>query len=800
MNRTGAQFNRVSGRIETGSAVTAKVFTLGNSFELSGRDYYEKDSKHVQSIKENRLRQGDQKRRLANTRARVEKERVSQAHKAHLVSSTRPDRFGGRGSSSTGRGPPPRKRVAAQSSRHPRRVPSNKPPRSPLRSPDRRSSSRDHGGNGDDDSDFTQAAAAMAAAYGGSKNNEEIGVVVGRKENQHYDTRRALDERHQSSVSRAKGMQRGSDGSGGKDPEDKGSWYLGRNAHKDTMPRSRGQQRSSSDHHQKAAAYTAKKNTRKSDEYLNILLGKSPTREQEGEAEEDEGKRGGGRSPPPRGSPGSVQKARALEKELNRRRRLMEMEMDLVNAEVGLQQNDESDEQQQQQRGTNGGRRRAPVKSSGYGASAASSAPFANAEPLARRMERRKLKEKRKMEDGNVTRLIRAVKSVVVELQLNVWDWAKKPEFKSKDVARSRRVGLRRKLHRLLEDHRRSVIELVSALRQWITKRTSEREQEEEVSSEEQVNTFEWHENDVMELLRTMPEIIGSSSDGARGLHVPGTSEAHASEFGLSFLTEIDQVVDFLGFAVGEGDVVTRIDGALDCNAMLLIPEDRVRALRLLGEDREADHMAASVLLSGRLGGRLMGGGVDGEEPEEEEEEDVFPYSCPEDMPLACRLCHAGERSEDGKCANCGHMGGDGWRELDEEARVLRYEEEKEWFVEDQEEKRIQKAAKKERKGKKGDVKRPCDIKYQPKITDKDLLKIAKVHRSLLLHHLEVQDAEGTRRQQQEGEYESKMEREEEDDGYGENSENDEEEEEMYENKIGEEEEVGGGGGDGDLE
>ena len=42
MNRTGAQFNRVSGRIEKGSAVTAKVFTLGNSFELSGRDYYEK--------------------------------------------------------------------------------------------------------------------------------------------------------------------------------------------------------------------------------------------------------------------------------------------------------------------------------------------------------------------------------------------------------------------------------------------------------------------------------------------------------------------------------------------------------------------------------------------------------------------------------------------------------------------------------------------------------------------------------------------------------------------------------------
>ena len=42
MNRTGAQFNRVSGRKEHGAAVTAKVYTLGNSFELTGRDFYEK--------------------------------------------------------------------------------------------------------------------------------------------------------------------------------------------------------------------------------------------------------------------------------------------------------------------------------------------------------------------------------------------------------------------------------------------------------------------------------------------------------------------------------------------------------------------------------------------------------------------------------------------------------------------------------------------------------------------------------------------------------------------------------------
>ena len=82
-----------------------------------------------------------------------------------------------------------------------------------------------------------------------------------------------------------------------------------------------------------------------------------------------------------------------------------------------------------------------------------------------------------------------------------------------------------------------------------------------------------------------------ASSDGARHF-MPGTCEAWESEFGLSFLSEVDGVVDFLGFTVGHGDVVARLDGGLDCNMMVLIPEDRVRALRLLGEHREADHMA----------------------------------------------------------------------------------------------------------------------------------------------------------------------------------------------------------------
>ena len=82
---------------------------------------------------------------------------------------------------------------------------------------------------------------------------------------------------------------------------------------------------------------------------------------------------------------------------------------------------------------------------------------------------------------------------------------------------------------------------------------------------------------------------------------MPGTCEAWESEFGLSFLSEVDGVVDFLGFTVGHGDVVARLDGGLDCNMMVLIPEDRVRALRLLGEHREADHMAASILMVRRF-------------------------------------------------------------------------------------------------------------------------------------------------------------------------------------------------------
>ena len=210
-----------------------------------------------------------------------------------------------------------------------------------------------------------------------------------------------------------------------------------------------------------------------------------------------------------------------------------------------------------------------------------SSAPPFDAEPVARRINRRKEMERRKIQDGNVNRLIRAVKSGIVELQLCVWEWQKEKTFKSKDVARTRRVSLRRKLHRLLEDHRRSVVELVAAVRNW--------------QSERGMDAFLWNDIDIMDLLRRMPSLCGSSSDEAHDF-VTGTLEAYESEFGLGFLGESDKVVGFLGFAVGDGDVVRRLDGTTDCNLFVLTPEDRIRAARLLGEDDEAEHLARSLL------------------------------------------------------------------------------------------------------------------------------------------------------------------------------------------------------------
>ena len=141
--------------------------------------------------------------------------------------------------------------------------------------------------------------------------------------------------------------------------------------------------------------------------------------------------------------------------------------------------------------------------------------------------------------------------------------------------------------------------------------------------------------------------------------------------------------------------------------------------------------------------------GIHGGEDDDDEdnpEDEQFPFSCPEDMPLVCRLCHAGERTDDGRCPNCGHVGGDNWRELDAKARVERFAEEREWFEEDKAEnirRKKEAEARKKNKGAKGTAKAIADIKYQPKISDRDLLRFAKVQRVVLKHQLASLEASG---------------------------------------------------------
>ena len=395
-----------------------------------------------------------------------------------------------------------------------------------------------------------------------------------------------------------------------------------------------------------AEPYQQKKNTRKRDEYLSLLLGKAPADETQAAAERS-----------PQTSPGTVARAKQLEKELARRRRLLELEQGLGariiarsdGADLGNDPGSPRSPRSRQmmaaanrrEREQNARRaRKGKGNSSNY-----SSAPPFDAEPVARRINRRKEMERRKIQDGNVNRLIRAVKSGIVELQLCVWEWQKEKTFKSKDVARTRRVSLRRKLHRLLEDHRRSVVELVAAVRNW--------------QSERGMDAFLWNDIDIMDLLRRMPSLCGSSSDEAHDF-VTGTLEAYESEFGLGFLGESDKVVGFLGFAVGDGDVVRRLDGTTDCNLFVLTPEDRIRAARLWAKTT-AEHLARSLLY--RASG-IHGGEDDDDEDNPEDEQ--LPFSCPEDMP-PCRLA-TGRANRRWPMPEFRHVGGDNWRELDAKA------------------------------------------------------------------------------------------------------------------------------------
>ena len=706
MNRTGAQFNRVSGRKEYGSAVTAKVYTLGNSFELSGRDFYEKDRRESQAIKENRLNLNEQRRRANRARAMAEKQSArSQAHQGRIV-----DRFGYQKVHTDGPGPtsasvkaPQPLPGAKQDKPKSNRLMKRTKPASAGRAARTRGNNVEKRGTGHRISSSAhginkkgQYKAEPAASVRARVAKDEIGIAISEEERQHA-----------TSLALARRMQRG-----------------GENSRNGGSPRIRSANRRRQSP-RTSAAYQQSKNTREPDEYLSLLLGKD-TR---------------GTIIPPKStesSPGTVARAKQLEKELARRRRLLELEQGLGDRIIARSEgaNEDADvplsPRSRQMRAASNRRKHqiANRKSSrSHGkednqegsdtilSGARNGAPF-DTEPVARRINRRKEMEKRKIMDGNVNRLIRAVKSGIVELQLCVWEWEKEKTFKSKDVARSRRVSLRRKLHRLLEDHRRAVVELVAAVRNW--------------QSERGMESFVWNDLDIMDLLRRMPSIPGASSEAAR-TYAPGTQEAYESEFGLGFLGESDRIVGFLDFAVGDGDIVQRLDGTSDCNLFLLTPQDRIRAARLLGENAEAEHLARSLLYGSNKSGS------DEDDDENNSENDEFPFSCPEDMPLVCRICHAGERGEDGTCPNCGHIGGANWRELDEEARVKRFAEEREWFEEDKQENIRRKAEEKQRKnnkGAKGTAKSISDIKYVPKISDRDLLRFAKVQRVVLAHQL----------------------------------------------------------------
>ena len=75
-----------------------------------------------------------------------------------------------------------------------------------------------------------------------------------------------------------------------------------------------------------------------------------------------------------------------------------------------------------------------------------------------------------------------------------------------------------------------------------------------------------------------------------------------------------------------------------------------------------------------------------------------------------------------------------------------RFAVEREWFEEDKAEnirRKKEAEARKKNKGAKGTAKAIADIKYQPKISDRDLLRFAKVQRVVLKHQLASLEASG---------------------------------------------------------
>eukprot|EP00945_MAST-04E_sp_MAST-4E-sp1_P001957 g1957.t1 len=307
----------------------------------------------------------------------------------------------------------------------------------------------------------------------------------------------------------------------------------------------------------------------------------------------------------------------------------------------------------------------------------------------------RKREEARKRVESNCIRLSRALKSNVVEIQLCIWDWQKTRDrkFKSKEVRKQKRLGLRKDLSRRLSNHRRACVNLIEAVKEW-----------QKMNKTKQAFMFQGE--DVYRLIMRMPVLPAAEKHEERTL---------LHEFSLSLLSSDEEVISWLGFR--PGNVAHRSNGFIDTNPFLLPPFD-LKRLSVLTGNRE-DSLIAQM--------------EEEENEGEDSDDEQYPYACAEDMPLCCFICNVGTRTDTGICANCGHKGTSDWQERDAKAREARYEEELMFFEED-------KIEKKAMKKKRTEQAKKNKVMYDSQIGDEILLKFNEFNHLLMNYDFQAQE------------------------------------------------------------
>ena len=302
-------------------------------------------------------------------------------------------------------------------------------------------------------------------------------------------------------------------------------------------------------------------------------------------------------------------------------------------------------------------------------------------------IKHRKKEEAKKRVESNCLRLARALKSNVVEIQLCVWDWQKTRDqkFKSKEVRKNKNASLRKDLSRRLSGHRRCIVNLIEAVREW-----------QSVNKTKQ--SFLYEGEDVYRLIMRMPILAPADKDEDRTvLH----------DFSLAALSSDESIIAYLGFR--PGNVARRSNGRIDTNPFLLPPFD-LKRLAILSGNKE-DAVVGDV-------------GINDDEHSDEDDEQ-FPYDCADDMPLVCHICNVGNRDDNGICIGCGHVGGNDWRERDAKAREARFVEDLEFFEEDREQRKVEKKRRAEKM-------KQNKIIYDSQIGDDVLLKFNELNHCLM--------------------------------------------------------------------